>query len=140
MQSVKGKEGGSGVQIEHSDITRSTGQEKKVVPFRDGQARGQPGMSILSSLSVPVLRCDQPVKEPAPVSGDGQLPVSKFCENAEFVQEHLKPDSLRIFRDRLGIHWSCKHPFTCPHAVIMHGKIHSCRKRVHDIRTMKVEV
>ena len=53
--------------------------------------------------------------------------VSPFCKDCR--PGDIQYTSIREFTDRHGFTWHCFKPFSCEHAIILHGAIASCRVR-----------
>jgi len=72
-------------------------------------------------------------------SAPGEKKVTPFCEHVEPAVPAEIGTSFRVFEDIAGQCWRCFRPMTCDHAIVIFGKMHSCRFRTHEIyREMKL--
>jgi hypothetical protein len=113
-----------------------SGKVKKVSPFRYGETRSQPCLSILSPILTLVPGGKDQVTQQDIKTSDDNLRVS-FCEHAVPVEPEELSTSFRIFKDKLGQCWKCYMMLTCDHAVVIHGVICSCRVRTKEIQAMQ---
>ena len=136
MEIVTGKRVSPGVQVGPTDITKSTGKEKKVSgTFRhekDDDIAGVPG---LCPLSVPVLGGHVRAGDPGQAR-DGTV-LSPFCEHCQPVTIAELATSFRIFKDAIGQCWRCFMPLTCDHAIVIDGTMQSCRVRSREIHAIQ---
>ena len=59
--------------------------------------------------------------------------VAQFCEYVEPATPADLGTSFRVFEDINGSCWKCFRPMTCDHAIVIFGKLHSCRLRTAAI-------
>jgi len=66
-------------------------------------------------------------------SAAAEKKIAPFCDYSEPATRADLGTSFRVFEDIAGKCWKCFRPMTCDHAIVIFGKMHSCRVRTHDI-------
>lgn len=97
MQSLKEEGKGPGVEVGSSTGTRSTGREKKIVPFRVSQTPDQSRVPELSGIPGRLLRCVDTVPAAAPVS----LGDNVRREMGEIRRERMTPEDRKLFYESI---------------------------------------